>query len=68
MGNDKVDTYLFTEVGHPVPTMHALDTNHNLTNIRFQKLIEEFRVSRDFLMEADFTLLIDNADIQYSGM
>ncbi len=68
MANDKVYTYFFTEVCHPVPAMHALNTNYNLSNVRFQKLIEEFGVSRNFLMKADFTLLIDNADLQYSGM
>ena len=60
----KINAQVFAEIGHPIPAMHALDTDHDIAQKRFQKLFEFSRVSRDFFMNTSLTGLIDNANVK----
>jgi hypothetical protein len=61
---DEVDVVFLTEVGQPVPAKHAFDADDESLSIGPDQLQERVRPSRNVLMDKEFTVVSDNADVK----
>ena len=68
MAQDEVDIQFLAEISDPVPAVHALDTDDYVTDIGRKQLSQLIWVGWNILVEASITLLINNTDVQGSGV
>jgi hypothetical protein len=68
MTKDKSYLLLPTKVSHPVPGEHTLNTNDQVIQVRFNYLHKRLGIGFDVLVDQDISLLVEDADIEASGM
>jgi hypothetical protein len=64
MAENEVNTCIIAEVGNPVPTVHAFNTNNDIAEIGFKQLLQFIWVSWNFFMQAGVTRLIYDANVE----
>jgi len=68
VSEDEINAQVLTEIGHPVPAMHAFDADDHLAEVGLEQFGELIRVCWYFFMYTGLTRLIYNADIEASGV
>jgi len=68
MTKDEGYLMLCTQVGHPIPAKYALNANDDIIKVRENHFKEQLRIGIDVLVDSDFTLNVDYADIHFAGV
>jgi len=68
MAQDKVDALFLAQIRDPIPAVHAFNTDDKIITEGFKRGQQLFRPGFDFLVQKDFTLLVDDADIKGAGV
>lgn len=68
VAEDEGNLLLLTEVGDPVPTEHALDSNHEILAVGRQSLEQYRRFGSEVLVEDDLVLGVEDAQVHRAGM
>jgi hypothetical protein len=68
VAEDEGNTLIGAEIGKPVPAEDALGPDDQVLTVRSDGLEEELWVAPEFLMEADLTLLVEDAEVEIAAM
>jgi|TARA_R110002033_G_C3869271_1_gene237069 hypothetical protein len=68
MTENKNNALVFTEIGNPVPAVHAFNPDDKIVQVGFDQMQQRFWFGWNLFMQKGFTLLIHDADVQATGM
>jgi len=68
MAEDKLDTFLATEIGEPVPGKHAFHADYQVVAERRNRLEKVFRRAGNVAMQKHIAFCIQDAEKHFSGM
>ncbi len=56
------------KIGEPIPAKYAFDANNDVLNEGKHQFKEQLRIGFDVFVNLDFSLLVNDAHIHFSGM
>tara|TARA_R110001606_G_scaffold343895_1_gene492522 strand:+ start:184 stop:462 length:279 start_codon:yes stop_codon:yes gene_type:complete len=68
MTENESNALVFTEIGDPVPAVHAFDADDQLVQVGFDQMEQRFWFGWNLFMQKGVALLIQDTDIQATGM
>ena len=68
MTENESNALVFTEISDPVPAVHAFGADDQIVQARFDQMKQRFWFGWNLFMQKGFALLIQDADIQATGM
>ena len=68
MPQDEIDAVFFAKIRDPVPAVHAFNAYHQVVAERFKEIQQGLGLGFDFRVEPHFAGLINDADIQATGV